>query len=293
MGPAPRRPGRRARTLRRPRGHPARLPLLHPGGGGHGRPASRSRGCARRSSSCPYLRSHQGELTVQVDGSLTAATQDALDYLEHYPYECVEQTVSRFLPNVLTWQALEEMGPAGAPELRQKLARWSASALQRLYNQQHYDGGWGWWVSDKSDPYLTAYVLQGMLEAHRAGFVVDANVMDRAPAYLRANLPSVAAVDTSHWRANRLAYQLYVLAEYANRGATGRAGASRAGAGRPPLREAPPAGPLRQATLAVALGLLEPDEPSRVQTLLGDLIRRRHRQRHRHHWEEASPTTGT
>jgi len=86
----------------------------------------------------------QGGLTVQIDGSLTAATQDALDYLQLYPYECTEQTVSRFLPNVVTWQALDEMG-VERPELQQELAQMVGTALQRLYNQQHYDGGWGWW----------------------------------------------------------------------------------------------------------------------------------------------------
>ncbi len=110
----------------------------------------------------------QGELTVQLDGSLTAATQDALSYLKHYPYECTEQTVSRFLPNVLTYRALEEMD-LERPELRAELTEGVGLALQRLYNEQHYDGGWGWWVSDESDAYLTAYVLQGLLEAHRAG----------------------------------------------------------------------------------------------------------------------------
>ena len=86
--------------------------------------------------------------------------------------------------------------------------------LQRLYSQQHYDGGWGWWVTDKSNPYLTAYVLQGMLEAHRAGFAVDEEVHGQgASTTCAASLPSVSTVDT-HWEANRLAYQLYVLAEY-------------------------------------------------------------------------------
>ncbi|MFN2169394.1 MAG: alpha-2-macroglobulin family protein, partial [Anaerolineae bacterium] len=149
----------------------------------------------------------QGGLTVQIDGSLTAATQDALDYLVHYPYECVEQTVSRFLPNVVTWQALDEMD-AGRPELRRELAQLVGAALQRLYNQQHYDGGWGWWVTNDSDVYLTAYALQGLMEAHRAGFVVDEDVMARAAGYVQKNLPSVDKVDTQG-EGNRLAYQLY------------------------------------------------------------------------------------
>jgi alpha-2-macroglobulin len=231
------------------------------------------------------LDQRQGELTVQIDGSLTAATQDALQYLEHYPYECVEQTVSRFLPNVLTWRTLDEMG-IERPELRQKLSQVVGVGLQRLYAQQHYDGGWGWWVADESDPYLTAYVLHGMLEAHRAGFVVDRDAMDRAALYLRDALPSVGRLD-AEWKANRLAYGLYVLAEHSvifdrTRGGTlglavnlfeKRHLLSRYG----------------QATLAMALGLLEPQEPARVQTLLGDLMGDAVLSATGAHWEEDKP----
>jgi uncharacterized protein YfaS (alpha-2-macroglobulin family) len=227
----------------------------------------------------------QGELEVQIDGSLTAATQDALDYLEHYAYECTEQTVSRFLPNVVTWHALEEMG-AENPELRQKLAQMVGIGLQRLYARQHYDGGWGWWVNDDSNPYLTAYVLQGLLEAQRAGFVVDKDVMRQGMDYLRDELPSVAQVD-SHWEANRLAYQLYVLAEYAaafDRGAEGELGlAIRLFEKRHLLSH------YGQATLAAALGLLEPDDPQRVQTLLSDLVGDAVVSATGTHWEEAKP----
>jgi uncharacterized protein YfaS (alpha-2-macroglobulin family) len=227
----------------------------------------------------------QGELTVQLDGSLTAATRDALDYLEHYPYECVEQTVSRFLPNVVTWRALEEMG-LERPELRQKLAQMVGVGLQRLYAQQHYDGGWGWWVSDKSDPYLTAYVLQGMLEAYRAGFVVDEEVMARAANYLHDNLPSVSLVD-SHWEANRLATQLYVLAEYKE--AFPLEGGGELGVAIRLFEKRHLLSRYGQATLAVALGLLEPEEPQRVQTLLGDLTGDAVVSATGAHWEETRP----
>ncbi len=227
----------------------------------------------------------QGELTVVLDGSLTAVAQDALDYLEHYPYECVEQTVSRFLPNVVTWQALEEMG-LERPELRQKLAQMVGIGLQRLYAQQHYDGGWGWWTYDESNSYLTAYVLHGMLEAHRAGFVVDQGAVDKAADYLRQGLPSVAQVKAAS-EANRLAYALYVLASYADtfdsssRGELSRA--VRLFDDRHLLDH------YGQATLAMALALLEPDEPQRVQTLLDDLAGDAVLSATGAHWEEAEP----
>ncbi|MEJ5311191.1 MAG: Ig-like domain-containing protein [Anaerolineae bacterium] len=228
----------------------------------------------------------QGELTVQLDGSLTAATADALTYLEHFPYECVEQTVSRFLPNVLTYQALEEMGIA-RPGLKAALTEQVGVALQRLYAQQKYDGGWGWWQTDISNPYLTAYVLQGMLEAHRTGFTVDKAVMHKAAGFLRTNLVS-ADQAMPHWQANRLAYQLYVLGEYINL-----------------VSGAEPAGELARAiklfevrhlldhygraTLAVALGLLEPAEDTRIKTLLSDLNGAAIYSATGTHWEEAQP----
>jgi hypothetical protein len=225
----------------------------------------------------------QGELTVQVDGSLVAATQDSLDYLKHYPYECVEQTVSRFLPNVLTYQMLEEMG-LERPELRRALEDQVSVALQRLYARQHYDGGWGWWRADESNPYLTAYVLHGLLEAHRAGFTVDLEVVEKGATYLQSRLASPTQT-MSHWQANRLAYQLYVLAEYIDL-----------------VPEAEDAGELGRAvklyqyrhrldrhgraTLAMALGMLDPTEGSRVETLLSNLAGEAIYSATGTHWEE-------
>ena len=56
----------------------------------------------------------KGEVSIEIDPSLAAGMINGLDYLEHYPYECAEQTVSRFLPNVLTYRALKELGVENA-----------------------------------------------------------------------------------------------------------------------------------------------------------------------------------
>ncbi|MBX9693096.1 MAG: hypothetical protein K2Z81_11975, partial [Cyanobacteria bacterium] len=34
--------------------------------------------------------------------------------------------------------------------------------IEKLQLHHHYDGGWGWWQSDDSDPYMTSLVLEGM-----------------------------------------------------------------------------------------------------------------------------------
>ena len=50
------------------------------------------------------------ELVVQVNPSLAAVMLDALPYLNDYPYGCIEQTMSRFLPSILTARVLKEQG---------------------------------------------------------------------------------------------------------------------------------------------------------------------------------------
>lgn len=153
----------------------------------------------------------RGSLTVNLDPSLAAGMRTGLDYLEHFPYECVEQTVSRFLPNIFTYRAYQKLKLEN-PELVQKLPEVVNAGLQRLYSQQHMDGGWGWWIQDSSDPFVSAYVLLGLVEARRADFTVDQTVIDSAIAYLQANL--IAPKDiAAPWQGNRQAFILYVLAE--------------------------------------------------------------------------------
>lgn len=152
----------------------------------------------------------QGDLTVRVDPSLVAGMGEALGYLEHFPYECAEQTVSRFLPNVAAWQAYKRLGVRNE-ELEAKLPDLVAVGLQKLYAAQNMDGGWGWWYTETSHPYITAYVLLGLNEARRAGFGVDASVMDRGTQYLTSNLNVADIADATD--ANQHAFMLYVLGE--------------------------------------------------------------------------------
>ncbi len=220
----------------------------------------------------------QGELTVQIDPSLAAGMVDGLDYLEHYPYECTEQTVSRFLPNVVTYRALRELGVRNR-ELEERLPGLVNEGLQRLYNQQHYDGGWGWWVRGDSNPTISAYVLLGMVEAQRAGFTVDEEVMRRAVRYLRNNLSQRRDV-REHWLANRQAFILYVLAE-ADAGDLGRTVAL--------FEQRAVLDTYGKAYLALALALLEPESRSRVDTLLSDITSAAIPSATGAHWEEARP----
>ncbi len=132
-------------------------------------------------------------VSIALAPSLAGSMLGALDFLTAYPYGCTEQTVSSFLPNLLVTRALTDLKLAPTERLS-ALDRQVSSGLQRLYDYQHDDGGWGWWKSDGNHPFMTAYALWGLDEARRAGVKVPdyrINNGARALARLYADYPRV------------------------------------------------------------------------------------------------------
>ena len=111
-------------------------------------------------------------VSIALAPSLAGSMLGALDFLTAYPYGCTEQTLSSFLPHLLVTRALTELKLAPTERLS-ALDRQVSSGLQRLYDYQHDDGGWGWWKSDGNHPFMTAYALWGLDEARRAGVKVQ------------------------------------------------------------------------------------------------------------------------
>jgi uncharacterized protein YfaS (alpha-2-macroglobulin family) len=104
--------------------------------------------------------------------SLSGSLLGALDFLTTYPYGCTEQTLSSFLPNLLVTRALTELKLAPTERLS-ALDRMVSAGVLRLLDMQQEDGGWGWWKTDATHPFMTAYALWGLEEASRAGVRVD------------------------------------------------------------------------------------------------------------------------
>ncbi len=157
----------------------------------------------------------RGEVTLELAPSLAAGVQGGLSYLESFPYACTEQTASAFLPNAVTYRIYKQLG-VDNPALKASLEANLSKGLQRIYALQQLDGGWGWWESDKSQPYLSTYVVQGLSEAQKAGYSVDQAVFDRGVAYLKGALDQSAGPDSGVPEASRLntrAYTLFVLGE--------------------------------------------------------------------------------
>lgn len=218
----------------------------------------------------------QGELTINVDSSLAASALDGLDYLRNFPNAGIEATVSRFLPNIMTFRALESLGVADA-ELETDLNREVSLALQRLSAQQKVDGGWGWFAQDESNPLVTAYALIGLHEARESGFPLDSGMIDRAQGYLRTQFVA-PGLNVEAWRLDRQAFILYALA------LSGDADVGRTVA----LYDS------RDRLSTYALGLLAltfdaaGDESGRADTLIFDLANRAITSANGIHWEETS-----
>ena len=159
----------------------------------------------------PDLDLDRSELLIRLETSLAAAMQQGLDYLEHFEYECTEQVVSRFLPNILTYRALLEMG-IESQDLAGKLPVLVAEGIEKLVVRQNSDGGWGWWDSDKSNPYLSAYVVYALLQAQQADFGIQQDILENGLDFLASSLVTPKNL-TSTVIANRQAWLSYVLAE--------------------------------------------------------------------------------
>jgi len=217
-----------------------------------------------------------GELIIRISPSLAAGMTDGLNYLEHYPYECVEQTVSRFLPNVITARALREAG-LNDPLLETTLAGQVSTALQRLYNWQNADGGWGWWSRQGSSLLTTSYVVLGLLEARDAGYTVSNEVLADGVRFLSSKVIPVGQ-NTAPYLMNRQAFVLYVLAR------AGEPNVSRSGQLFEYRLNLAYYG---RAYLAWTLHSIDAEDP-RVETLLSDLNSAAILSATGTHWEEES-----
>jgi hypothetical protein len=143
-------------------------------------------------------------LSISLTPSIAGTIFGALDFLTSYPYGCTEQTMSSFLPDVIVTQAMKDlniktrMNPA-------ELEKMTRAGLERLYDYQHPEGGWGWWKTDDTNFFMTSYVLAGLSQARVAGYEVKPEVLERARGWLRREY------DDNRHNADQQAYAAYAL----------------------------------------------------------------------------------
>ena len=155
---------------------------------------------------------HARTLRIEAAPSIAATMFGALDYLTSFPYGCTEQTMSSFLPDVIVAQALKDIPGThirDTNDLPTKVQR----GMDRLYSYQHDDGGWGWWKDDSTDPFMTAYVVDGLTLASRAGFQIDQWRSDRGRDKLSAMLDANKRDNGNPIDGETRAYMTYAVVE--------------------------------------------------------------------------------
>ncbi|KKU80110.1 MAG: hypothetical protein UY05_C0014G0002 [Candidatus Peregrinibacteria bacterium GW2011_GWA2_47_7] len=173
-----------------------------------------------------------GALKITTGATVATYLTDSLNYLLNFPYGCTEQTLSRLVPNVVLKNAVsipnlaDKIKLAPIKDYDGKVVNFDTvvqKSLQRLYEYQRNDGGWGYFPESKeSYPYLTAYMIFGLDQVKQAGYSVDQGIVDRAVAYVRNYMrtdrdlrdPYTGKLfeKTTYWANNR-AYMLFVMAE--------------------------------------------------------------------------------
>ncbi len=126
----------------------------------------------------------KSSVTLSLSPTLVGILPTAMDYLINYPYGCVEQTTSRFVPAVIA----KTNPDLFANSLKDKnIDNIIQKGIENLSSLQEGDGGWPWWFSGRSDPFVTAYVVEYLVAAKNAGAKVDDSILTNAENFLKTN----------------------------------------------------------------------------------------------------------
>lgn len=119
---------------------------------------------------------------ITIASTIVGSLPDAMKYLVGYPYGCMEQTTSRFVPVVIAKENPDLFSEALFDKDVDDMIR---TGIKRLVMHQNSDGGWSWWHSNVSDPFISAYVLEYLLKAKEAKVEFSEEIIIRAEEYFK------------------------------------------------------------------------------------------------------------
>ncbi|MGL4370067.1 MAG: alpha-2-macroglobulin family protein, partial [Spirochaetota bacterium] len=141
-------------------------------------------------------------LTLRLSAGSGEALKQSLDYLADYPYGCIEQTMSRFMPLLAAKQA----GYINA-KLKNELPAMTEKGIKLIREHLNDDGGFGWYGETGSDPMMSAYVYRGLVTAVNLDSSIDKYAPNRTRYYL------YSALDRGIQTPFSKAYILFCLSE--------------------------------------------------------------------------------
>tara|TARA_Y100000593_G_C4320818_1_gene343691 strand:+ start:1 stop:2199 length:2199 start_codon:yes stop_codon:yes gene_type:complete len=133
-----------------------------------------------------------------------------LNYLIHYPYGCIEQTVSSAFPQ-LYLNDLVELSKIQKDETQSNIE----NTLKRLKMFQTPSGGFTYWPESNSDihEWATSYAGHFMLEAKKKGFLLPANMLKKWMDYQKHQANKWSPKYNAGYKSELTqAYRLFTLA---------------------------------------------------------------------------------
>jgi len=147
-----------------------------------------------------------------------------LSYLIGYPYGCIEQTTSRVFPQLYIRDLMKELKQVNyTKESPEQMVQ---EGINRIYTMQTYNGSFSYWPGNyEGNWWGTAYATHFLIEAKKAGYDVQANVIDKAISYLKDKVKEKGQYNLSYYDASGAAkirviaakeifYSLYVMSLY-------------------------------------------------------------------------------
>lgn len=123
-------------------------------------------------------------VSLDIASDLFGTLPSAMKYLLQYPYGCVEQTTSRFVPVVIARQYPDEFGDALKNVESSKMI---AEGVKHLHELQNDDGSFGFWHDGKDNPFITAYVAEYLVAAKSFGIetgLID-SMLEKLQTYVK------------------------------------------------------------------------------------------------------------
>jgi len=119
---------------------------------------------------------NESELSITIDRTGVGDLAPGLRSLVEYPYGCLEQTMSRFIPLVAARDLATTLDD---PSLKgTKAQAFIRAGVAKVIRHQQGDGQFSLWPQSQTYPHLTAYALWGLTVAQQAGEEVPDEVFD-------------------------------------------------------------------------------------------------------------------
>jgi uncharacterized protein YfaS (alpha-2-macroglobulin family) len=153
---------------------------------------------------------------IVVSRNPTLESAEQLRYLVQYPYGCTEQIVSAAFPQLYYGDLAKQLSHDPQTEnINQNIIE----AIRKIKLRQLYNGAVMLWDNGEAHWWTTIYAAHFLIEAKKAGFDVDDDLINTILSYINSRLRNKNLIDYYYNRDQKkkiapkeVAYSLYVLA---------------------------------------------------------------------------------